>query len=225
MRKRTFSVLLFDEIEKSHVRILDKFLQIFEDGHLTDGKGETVYFSETIIIFTLRQKVDRRRRSVLPPQLLPTVLEAPEFIEALDRCDKLSHVIYWHVQPASRYRQEQLGGHSPFVFEDSFTISILCYDHLAQFDIAVQLLSLHGWYFGEPIDLSFLPASRHRSQGGLRRRLRGGACGAGMRYRGLRRDASWIGGKATGYGGSLGVLDGQSAFFTCWTIAARRPSS
>lgn len=52
VKKRPFSVLLFDEIEKAHVRILDKFLQILEDGRLTDGKGETVNFSETVIIFT-----------------------------------------------------------------------------------------------------------------------------------------------------------------------------
>ncbi len=52
VKRRPFSVLLFDEIEKAHVRILDKFLQILEDGRLTDGKGETVYFSETVIIFT-----------------------------------------------------------------------------------------------------------------------------------------------------------------------------
>ena len=49
---KPFCVLLFDEIEKAHPRILDKFLQILEDGRLTDNKGETVYFSETIIIFT-----------------------------------------------------------------------------------------------------------------------------------------------------------------------------
>lgn len=52
VKERPFCVLLFDEIEKAHGRILDKFLQILEDGRLTDGKGETVYFSETIIIFT-----------------------------------------------------------------------------------------------------------------------------------------------------------------------------
>lgn len=50
--ERPFSVLLFDEIEKAHPRILDKFLQIFEDGRLTDSKGVTAYFSETILIFT-----------------------------------------------------------------------------------------------------------------------------------------------------------------------------
>lgn len=49
---RPFSVLLFDEVEKAHPRVLDKFLQILEDGRLTDGRGETSWFSETVIIFT-----------------------------------------------------------------------------------------------------------------------------------------------------------------------------
>ncbi len=52
VREKPFCVLLFDEIEKAHKRILDKFLQILEDGRLTDSKGQTVSFSETIIIFT-----------------------------------------------------------------------------------------------------------------------------------------------------------------------------
>lgn len=52
VRAKPFSILLFDEIEKAHPTILDKFLQILEDGRMTDGQGETVYFSECIIIFT-----------------------------------------------------------------------------------------------------------------------------------------------------------------------------
>jgi ATP-dependent Clp protease ATP-binding subunit ClpA len=44
--------LLFDEIEKAHPKVLDKFLQILEDGRLTDGKGQTAYFNQTAIIFT-----------------------------------------------------------------------------------------------------------------------------------------------------------------------------
>lgn len=52
IKAQPFSVLLFDEIEKAHPSIFDKFLQILDDGRLTDGKGETVYFSESIIIFT-----------------------------------------------------------------------------------------------------------------------------------------------------------------------------
>lgn len=52
VKENPFSVILFDEIEKAHPRILDKFLQILDDGRMTDGKGETVYFSEAMIIFT-----------------------------------------------------------------------------------------------------------------------------------------------------------------------------
>ncbi len=52
VRQRPFCVILLDEIEKAHLRILDKFLQILEDGRLTDGRGETTHFSECVIIFT-----------------------------------------------------------------------------------------------------------------------------------------------------------------------------
>lgn len=55
IKEKPFSVILFDEIEKAakpNPRILDIFLQILEDGRLTDSKGETVYFSESVIIFT-----------------------------------------------------------------------------------------------------------------------------------------------------------------------------
>jgi ATP-dependent Clp protease ATP-binding subunit ClpA len=52
IRQQPFSVLLFDEIEKAHGRILDKFLQILEDGRLTDGMGRTTQFSEAMILFT-----------------------------------------------------------------------------------------------------------------------------------------------------------------------------
>lgn len=52
IKERPFSILLFDEIEKAHSSIMDKFLQILEDGRMTDGQGNTVYFSEALIIFT-----------------------------------------------------------------------------------------------------------------------------------------------------------------------------
>jgi len=52
VKNNPFSILLFDEIEKAHPSILDKFLQILEDGRMTDGQGNTVYFTETVIIFT-----------------------------------------------------------------------------------------------------------------------------------------------------------------------------
>lgn len=52
VKEKPFSVILFDEIEKAHPQVLDIFLQILSDGRLTDSRGETVYFSESMIIFT-----------------------------------------------------------------------------------------------------------------------------------------------------------------------------
>ncbi len=52
VRRKPFSVLLFDEIEKAHPDVYNVFLQILDDGRLTDGKGRTVDFKNTIIIMT-----------------------------------------------------------------------------------------------------------------------------------------------------------------------------
>lgn len=79
VREKPFSVVLFDEIEKAHPRILDKFLQILEDGRLTDGRGDTAYFSETIIVFTsnlgifVEDKMGNRVQHVKPGDAYETV--------------------------------------------------------------------------------------------------------------------------------------------------------
>jgi energy-coupling factor transporter ATP-binding protein EcfA2 len=89
VREQPFRVVLFDEIEKAHPRLLDKFLQILDDGRLTDGRGGTVYFTETLIIFTTNLGVvvpeedrteDGRRdiklvENVTPDQTLPEIEE------------------------------------------------------------------------------------------------------------------------------------------------------
>ena len=59
VREHPFSVLLFDEIEKAHPSLMDKFLQILEDGRITDGRGETVYFQDCLIIFTSNLGITR----------------------------------------------------------------------------------------------------------------------------------------------------------------------
>ena len=64
IKEKPFSILLFDEIDKAHPRILDKFLQILEDGRMTDSAGETVYFSETLIIFTSNIGVTERHNNM-----------------------------------------------------------------------------------------------------------------------------------------------------------------
>jgi ATP-dependent Clp protease ATP-binding subunit ClpB len=52
VRNKPFSLVLFDEMEKAHPKVFDLFLQILDDGRLTDGHGETVYFGQAAIIFT-----------------------------------------------------------------------------------------------------------------------------------------------------------------------------
>lgn len=52
VRRNPYSLILFDEVEKAHPDVLHLFLQILDDGHLTDSKGRTVSFKDTIIIMT-----------------------------------------------------------------------------------------------------------------------------------------------------------------------------
>jgi ATP-dependent Clp protease ATP-binding subunit ClpC len=52
IRRQPYSVVLFDEIEKAHPDVFNLLLQILEDGHLTDGHGRTVNFSNTVVILT-----------------------------------------------------------------------------------------------------------------------------------------------------------------------------
>jgi ATP-dependent Clp protease ATP-binding subunit ClpB len=52
IRRRPYAVILLDEMEKAHPRIFDLFLQVLEDGRLTDGKGRTVNFRNTVVLMT-----------------------------------------------------------------------------------------------------------------------------------------------------------------------------
>ena len=52
VRRRPYSIILFDEVEKAHPQLFSVFLQVFDEGRLTDGKGRTVDFKNTVIIMT-----------------------------------------------------------------------------------------------------------------------------------------------------------------------------
>ena len=94
VKEKPFCVLLFDEIEKAHGRILDKFLQILEDGRLTDGKGETVYFSETIIIFTSNIGAAEVNAELEPKEVKKQFVEKVQdhFIQKLGRPELLNRI-------------------------------------------------------------------------------------------------------------------------------------
>ncbi|MDD5338034.1 MAG: AAA family ATPase [Dehalococcoidales bacterium] len=62
VRRRPYSVILLDEIEKAHQKVFDTLLQIMDDGRLTDGHGRTVNFKNTIIIMTSNVGMDTIKR-------------------------------------------------------------------------------------------------------------------------------------------------------------------
>src|SRR5207249_4331629 len=52
VRRRPYSVILFDEVEKAHPDVFNTLLQVLDDGRLTDGQGRTVDFKNTVVILT-----------------------------------------------------------------------------------------------------------------------------------------------------------------------------
>jgi ATP-dependent Clp protease ATP-binding subunit ClpC len=66
VRENPYSVVLLDEIEKAHPFVLNLFLQVFDEGWLTDGRGKRVYFSDTVIIMTSNLGSDVFKRYVKP---------------------------------------------------------------------------------------------------------------------------------------------------------------
>lgn len=91
VRRRPYSVVLFDEIEKAHPQVFNLFLQIFDEGRLTDSKGVTVDFRNTIIIMTsnlgLEATRDKQKVKNEKNKLMWEVLHRhfkPEFLNRLD---------------------------------------------------------------------------------------------------------------------------------------------
>lgn len=87
IRKRPYSVILFDEIEKAHPEVFNIFLQILDDGRLTDGQGRRVDFKNTIIIMTSNLGTELIREGRIAKQDLLTLLKRsfrPEFLNRID---------------------------------------------------------------------------------------------------------------------------------------------
>jgi ATP-dependent Clp protease ATP-binding subunit ClpB len=77
VRRRPYSVLLFDEVEKAHSDVFNLLLQVLDDGRLTDGRGRTANFSNTVVIMT--SNIGSKRLLETDPRLF----ETPEGVEAL----------------------------------------------------------------------------------------------------------------------------------------------
>ncbi len=117
VRKKPYSVILFDEIEKAHPDVFNLMLQIFDDGRLTDSKGKTVDFKNTIIILTsnigsniilenalkgesnkeqTKEEIMGKLREYFKPEFLNRIDETI-FFDALT-LDNLSHIVDIQVQ-------------------------------------------------------------------------------------------------------------------------------
>jgi ATP-dependent Clp protease ATP-binding subunit ClpB len=84
VRRRPYSVVLLDEIEKAHPEVFDVLLQILDDGRLTDGQGRTVDFRNTVIVMTSNVRSAEALRDTFRPEFLNRIDEIVEF-HALSR--------------------------------------------------------------------------------------------------------------------------------------------
>jgi ATP-dependent Clp protease ATP-binding subunit ClpB len=78
VRRRPYSVVLLDEIEKAHMEVFDVLLQILDDGRLTDGQGRTVDFRNTVVIMTSNVRSADALRDVFRPEFLNRIDEIVE---------------------------------------------------------------------------------------------------------------------------------------------------
>ncbi|MBY0333525.1 MAG: AAA family ATPase [Acetobacteraceae bacterium] len=100
VRRKPYSVILLDEIEKAHADVYNVLLQVFDDGRLTDGKGRVVDFTNTIIIATSNLGSDRIQKRL---HLRGTVAEQPEKLKA-----ELMEVLRGHFRPEFLNRIDEI---------------------------------------------------------------------------------------------------------------------
>ena len=81
VRRKPYSVVLLDEIEKAHPKVFETLLQVLDDGRMTDGQGRTVDFKNTIVIMTSNMKMEDIRLRM-----------APEFINRIDGIVKFTQL-------------------------------------------------------------------------------------------------------------------------------------
>ncbi|HEY6016516.1 MAG TPA: AAA family ATPase, partial [Gaiellaceae bacterium] len=91
VRRRPYSVVLLDEIEKAHAEVFDVLLQILDDGRLTDGQGRTVDFRNTVVIMTSNIRSAESLRDHFRPEFLNRIDEIVEFA-ALSR-EQLAEIV------------------------------------------------------------------------------------------------------------------------------------
>jgi len=100
VRRRPYSVVLLDEIEKAHGEVFDVLLQILDDGRLTDGHGRTVDFRNTVVIMTSNIRAAATMRDHFRPEFLNRIDEIVEF-RALTR-EQLADIVELQLEQLRR---------------------------------------------------------------------------------------------------------------------------
>ncbi|GAA2852660.1 ATP-dependent chaperone ClpB [Paenarthrobacter ilicis] len=124
VRRRPYSVVLLDEVEKAHPEVFDILLQVLDDGRLTDGQGRTVDFRNTILVLTSNSGsqflVDQTMDATAKREAVMAVVQAsfkPEFLNRLDEIvlfdplsvEELARIVELHVgELTSRLRDRRL---------------------------------------------------------------------------------------------------------------------
>jgi ATP-dependent Clp protease ATP-binding subunit ClpB len=104
VREQPYTVVLFDEVEKAHSRVVDVLLQVMEEGRLTDGQGRTVSFGETVIILTSNLGSQHLGEPIITDPIRDRVMAEvnrhfrPEFLNRLDE------IILFHPLTAEQLR-------------------------------------------------------------------------------------------------------------------------
>ncbi len=107
VRRRPYSVVLFDEIEKAHAEVFNALLQLLDDGRLTDGQGRTVDFRNTVIIMT----------SNLGSELWMSSVEDKNQIKEVSR-DQINRLLQAHFRPEFLNRVDEIVVFTPLTKED-----------------------------------------------------------------------------------------------------------
>ncbi len=138
VRRKPYSVILFDEIEKAHPDVFNVMLQVFDDGRLTDGKGKTVDFKNTVIIMTSNI--------------------ASQHIQQLTEESGADWEIEAHVKEVLKqvFKPEFLNR-----IDEVIVFHMLTKDHLRQI-VDIQLAYLADRLKGRNIDLEFTDAAREQ---------------------------------------------------------------
>ena len=123
VRRKPYSVVLFDEIEKAHPDVFNILLQVLDDGRLTDNKGRTANFKNTIIIMTSNYTEERLRQSV-----------RPEFLNRIDEILTFQQLTREQIADVVRLQMNKV---KKMLKEQGFDINVT--------DAAIDLLATEGY--------------------------------------------------------------------------------